>query len=135
MSPSLPVPGSPEDWLRHARSDLALAQQVAPGILFEALCFHAQQVAEKSIKAVLLQKGIVFPYTHDLARLITLLKSAEIPWPEDLNEAAGLTDYAVETRYPGLYREISDEEYHKAIETAERVLIWAESIVKGEEQR
>ena len=39
-----PTPGSPEDWLRHARSDLALAQQwQVPDVLLATLCFHAQQ--------------------------------------------------------------------------------------------
>jgi HEPN domain-containing protein len=69
MPPDAPTPGSPEDWWRHARSDLALARQRnAPDILWTTLCFHTQQAVEKGIKAVLLQRGIVFPYTHDLAR-------------------------------------------------------------------
>ena len=53
-----PTPGSPEDWLRHARSDLALAQQwQVPDVLLAALCFHAQQTVEKSLKAVLVQRA------------------------------------------------------------------------------
>src|SRR4029450_13974762 len=37
MPPDASTPGSPEDWLRHARSDLALAQQRGvPEILKEA---------------------------------------------------------------------------------------------------
>src|SRR6266571_2005457 len=60
MPPDTPTPGSPEDWLRHARSDLALAQQrSAPEILLTTLCFHTQQAAEKGIKAVLVQQGPV----------------------------------------------------------------------------
>lgn len=79
MSPDVPTPGSPEDWLRHARSDLALARQRnTPDILLTTLCFHTQQAAEKALKAVLLQNGVVFPYTHDLARLITLVQEARI---------------------------------------------------------
>src|SRR5262245_16289225 len=89
MPPDAPTPGSPEDWLRHARSDLALARQRgAPEILLTTLCFHTQQATEKGIKAVLIQQGIVFPYTHDLARLITLVREARLPWPEELDAAA-----------------------------------------------
>ena len=56
-----PTPGSPEDWLRHARSDLALAQQwQVPDVLLAALCFHAQQTVEKSLKAVLVHVGALF---------------------------------------------------------------------------
>ena len=40
-------PGSPADWLRHAHSDLELAKakELSEDILFEELCFHAQQTA------------------------------------------------------------------------------------------
>lgn len=42
MPPEAVVPGSPDDWLRHARSDLLLAQQpVPPEVLLAMLCFHA----------------------------------------------------------------------------------------------
>lgn len=48
--------GSPDDWLRHAYSDLELARVALPAkVLLELLCFHAQQAAEKSLKAVYLQ--------------------------------------------------------------------------------
>ena len=48
-------PGSPQDWLRHARSDLALAGVPKTGkVLYAHLCFHAQQAAEKALKGVLL---------------------------------------------------------------------------------
>ena len=49
------VPGSAEDWLRYAKSDLELARIEKPeGVLLENLCFHAQQAAEKTLKAVLI---------------------------------------------------------------------------------
>lgn len=112
MPPERSESGSPVDWLRHARSDLALAGTPrSKDVPLGTLCFHAQQAVEKSIKAVLVHKGIVFPYVHDIATLITLLIDAGLPWPEELNEAAELTPYAVEIRYPGLEREVNEEEY------------------------
>ena len=63
-----PEPGSPADWLRHAGSDLALSRTPADNeVLPETLAFHAQQAAEKSLKAVLLHAGIEPPRTHNLA--------------------------------------------------------------------
>ena len=125
-----PAPGSPEDWLRHARSDLALAQQrQVPEVLLAALCFHAQQAVEKSLKAVLVQRGVAFPYTHDLARIITLVKSGGLPWPEELDAAAALTVYAAGSRYPGPGGEMTDEEYNQAVALAKDVLDWVENIV------
>jgi HEPN domain-containing protein len=54
-------PGSAHDWLRHAKSDLAVATQTKNAdILLETLCFHAQQAAEKSLKAVLLHNAVKF---------------------------------------------------------------------------
>jgi len=56
------IPGSPSDWLRRARSDLALAKAPLPsGALYEDLCFHAQQAAEKAIKAVYRTREREFP--------------------------------------------------------------------------
>jgi HEPN domain-containing protein len=131
MPPDAPLPGSPEDWLRHAKSDLALARlRHAPDILLTTLCFHTQQAVEKGIKAVLVQRGIVFPYTHDLARLITLVQEARLPWPADLDAAAALTEYAVGSRYPGPGGEISATEYQQALTIAQRVLDWAENAIR-----
>jgi HEPN domain-containing protein len=43
------VPGSAEDWINHAESDLALAMYVDfEGVMPEALCFHVQQAVEKA---------------------------------------------------------------------------------------
>ena len=132
MPQSPPEIGSPADWLRHARSDLALARVERPAEVFlEMLCFHAQQAAEKSIKAVLLVNEIHFPYTHDVAKLISLVKEAGIRWPEGLDQAAGLTEYASETRYPGSVEPVSEEDYRQAIEVAEQVLAWAVSLIEG----
>jgi HEPN domain-containing protein len=56
MPPEESRPGSPQDWLRYARSDLGRARAVpSGGILLETLCFHAQQAAET------LAKGQLFP--------------------------------------------------------------------------
>lgn len=40
-------------WIAHARGDLAEAPPPF-GVPLELLCFHAQQAAEKALKAVLL---------------------------------------------------------------------------------
>jgi HEPN domain-containing protein len=131
MPPNQSEIGTPADWLRHARSDLALVRvEQETDVLLETLCFHAQQTAEKSLKAVLLREGIEFPYTHDIARLITLVHKAKIPWNEELDQAAELTGYAVEGRYPGSAETVSEEEYRQALAIAERVLIWAENIIE-----
>ena len=79
-----------------------------PGVYPEDLCFDAQQVAEKAIKAVMLRRGVEFPYVHDLNRLLSLLEEAGETIPEAVRRAEHLTGYATATRYPGMDEPVSD---------------------------
>ena len=132
MPPRESIPGTPQQWLRRAKSSLALARIDKPQeALWEDLCYHAQQAAEKALKAVLLDKGIGFRYVHDLQELITTLKRAAVEVPESVEQAAELTEYAVEARYPGGNEPVTEPEYRKAVKCAEAVLSWAESILQA----
>jgi HEPN domain-containing protein len=132
MPPVDVLRGSAADWLRHARSDLALARSLPADIdvLPETLGFHAQQSVEKAIKAVLVQRGVPFPKTHNIGVLLGLLPS-QLPRDAILDEAALLTDYAVSSRYPGEAEDVTEEELSTAIGIAERVLAWASEIAAG----
>ena len=122
--------GSPADWLRYARSDLELAGINRPEeVLFEELCFHAQQAAEKALKAVLIAKGISSPKTHNIRMLLDIISQVTIA-PREVEDAAGLTDYAVTTRYPGDFEPVGEEEYREALKMAKTVVIWAEEAVQ-----
>jgi HEPN domain-containing protein len=102
-------PGSAESWLRYARSDLALARIDKPeGVLLESLCFHTQQAAEKALKAALISIEIDHPKTHNIRTLLDLFPG-NISIPEDVEESAILTDYAVEFRYPGNTERVEEE--------------------------
>ena len=72
MPPDRQPPDSAEEWLNRAQSDLALATSRANGVYLEDLCFHAQQAAEKAIKAVFISRNLKFPYIHDLSCLVSL---------------------------------------------------------------
>jgi HEPN domain-containing protein len=96
------VPGSASDWLARAKGDLAIAKAPLPeGAFWEDLCFHAQQAAEKAMKAVFVQHGLTFRYTHDLDELITGLKTFGRSIPAAVEESIVLTSYAWEARYRG----------------------------------
>jgi HEPN domain-containing protein len=87
--------------LRKARVDLRLAELAASDrALLEpwAACFHAQQAAEKAIKAVLIEKQVEFPRTHDLERLRRLLPE-DAGMPFATAETTWLTDFAAAGRY------------------------------------
>jgi HEPN domain-containing protein len=53
-------PEDPREWLNRAQSNLGLARVKGNDIYLEDLCFHAQQAAEKAIKALLIKRGIEF---------------------------------------------------------------------------
>ena len=114
------------EWLQRAKSNMARAKagRVSPDILYEDLCYDAQQAVEKAFKSVCIIHEIVFPKTHDIAYLIELLEKGGVEVPENLQNAKILTGYAVETRYPGDYEPVDEEDLRKAIEIAKEVLKW-----------
>ena len=123
-------PGSPEDWLLHAQSDLALARISPPeDVMLEGLCFHAQQAVEKALKALLVSYNLEFPRTHNIGSLLDLLPDT-VSIPSEVEEAAGLTDYAVMTRYPGDTEPVNIDEYKQAICLARTVLEWVQQLLQ-----
>ena len=127
------------DWIKRAKSNLVIAKNIFKSeyevfggeVFFEELCFELQQSVEKSLKALLLFHGVEFPKTHDIDRLIKLLKINSVDIPEEILEAGILTQYAVRTRYPDDIRRITEEEYKEALEIAEKVYSWVKNqIVK-----
>jgi HEPN domain-containing protein len=135
MPPELPDPTQPAEWLRTARSDLALARAGRPthDVLYEQLCFHAQQAAEKALKAVLVARQVEFPKTHEVGELLKLVEQNGVMIAARLWDASDLTPYAVRTRYPGSEEDIEEAEYRRAVELAERVVQLAERLVASSE--
>ncbi len=127
-------PGSPADWLRRAQSDLSLARIPQPeGVLLEDLCFHAQQAAEKALKAVLVANSIPIPRTHNLTMLLGLMPG-DLELPQAVDDAAILTDYAVSSRYPGDYEPVDEDELREAVRLAEATVTWAQEQVEPREE-
>ncbi len=132
MPPKKTSIGTPQDWLRRAKGNLARAKQSKPKEAFwEDLCFDAQQAAEKAVKAVLRFHRFDFPKTHDLRQLFTLLDSKGKAVPGEIWDAVDLADYAVETRYPGPAEAVTKKEYGEAVVLAQKVIKWAKKIITG----
>ncbi len=86
-------------WLRKARSDeVAMDASLGAGA-FDAACFHAQQAAEKYLKAFLIHGDVTFPFTHNLARLVEFCAGSDESFRSLTAVVAPLTPYAVELRY------------------------------------
>ena len=123
-------PDDPREWLNRARSDLLLAHAGGGEVYPEDLCFHAQQAAEKAVKATLLMQNVRFPYTHDIAALLRLAAESGLTIPADVQQSEALSAYAIAGRYPGVVETITPEEYQEAVRWAETVVAWAERLVE-----
>jgi HEPN domain-containing protein len=124
------APDDPREWLSRARSNLIHAKSAADGVFLEDLCFDAQQAAEKSIKAVMITRGIDFPYIHNIAKLLSILEEDEGQIPPEILQAERLTRYAHETRYPGAGEPVTQADYERAVALAEAVVIWASALIE-----
>ena len=127
---SLPADASGE-WLRDVRGDLALANvPKTPAIRYAHLCFHAQQSAETSLKALFVALGLDVPRTHDLAFLMDNLPE-ETVFPLAILTLPTLNKFAVQYRYPGQGLPVSRRDWQKAVALAGETLRWsAESIAR-----
>lgn len=104
-----------------AANDLGAARvTLAAGIAYDTVCFHAQQAAEKSLKALLAASDVVPPRTHELEDLIALAKKSVAEWPFDDARIKVLTRYAVDIRYAATPIP-PRKEAAAALETAEEV--------------
>jgi HEPN domain-containing protein len=98
------------------------------------VAFHAQQCAEKYLKALLALQGIDFPKIHDLGVLTGLLAGGTVVdlTPE---EQRRLTYYATVTRYPGDYEPVGLREARRALSLARRVRKHVRSLLPKEALR
>ena len=111
----------PKAWVAKAEEDYVLARSALrhKKPLTSGASFHAQQCAEKYLKAALVARGHGFPKTHDLLVLHGLCARAAIVVPIDIKQLNRLSTYAVLTRYPG--GEPTSDEAREALETAQAV--------------
>lgn len=109
-------------WLAKADNNLLniennLAAELIP---WDTVCFHAQQVGEKTLKAFLVLNGEQPPRTHDLVALLAKANSYA-PGLADLeDDCRRLTYFSVSSRYPDPY-EPTEEEGRSPAAAAKRV--------------
>ncbi|MDQ7002734.1 MAG: HEPN domain-containing protein [Ghiorsea sp.] len=89
--------------------------------------FHAQQVVEKSLKAVLILHGVEFRKTHALDELLDLLKDSHLPLPPNEEQLEDLTPYAVLWRYD--FDSSEDVNREEVAEIVTKVYKWAEASI------
>jgi HEPN domain-containing protein len=84
-----------------AADDLTAARALVdvPSVSDAIVGFHAQQAAEKALKAALAATGPSFPFTHNVALLMQLCEDAGVELPVALAQLDLLTPYGVVGRY------------------------------------
>ena len=110
------------EWLRHADEDLRLARhafKLKSAVPYKLIGYHAQQCAEKALKAYLVFKKIDFPYTHNISLLLEMIP-LPADWSKDLRDAAILSAYAITARYPGKDK-VTKAEAVRAVSLADSV--------------
>lgn len=92
------------EWINKAEGDWIAAQRefrARKSPIYDAACFHAQQSAEKYIKARLTEAGVGFGRTHNLIALLASAIAVEPSWIALQPKLNALNAYAVQYRYPG----------------------------------
>ena len=92
------------EWLEKAEGDFATAGRevrARKNPNYDSACFHAQQVAEKYLKAILQENLHHIPRTHNLLNLLALCLPFEPTLMAFQDALARLDRYAVRFRYPG----------------------------------
>ena len=92
------------EWVAKAEGDFAIVErecQVQDNPNYDGICFHAQQCAEKYLKARLCEADITFGKIHDLVALLEQALKVEPGWEDFREDLAYLSDFAIAFRYPG----------------------------------
>jgi len=102
-----------QGWLLKAESDLSNVRMcLTNNQSLDTACFHAQQAAERFIKAYLTEQEIDFPLIHNLEKLIELCAGRDPSFSSIKTLGQELTPYAVALRY--------DSEFWPDLETTQQ---------------
>jgi HEPN domain-containing protein len=119
-----------ESWLDRAKSSLEIAKiRNSNFVYYEDLCYQAQQAVEKAIKGLLIYYKVEPQFTHNIGVLLEELE-AYINISDEIKETIKLTKYAIQTRYPGEYDDITKEDYEESIRIAKKCLDWVQNKIK-----
>jgi len=110
------------EWYEKAEQDIPAADIVAEAnpMLYDVAAFHAQQCAEKYLKAFLVFNELFPPKVHALNQLIDLAKGFDSSF-EELREAESLSKYSVRTRYPADFAVDTQQQINDILTLAKRV--------------
>lgn len=122
-------------WLAYAQADRRSARNAMKAADYRDVAFHCQQVAEKSLKAIIVRQtrrrprsgvvpyGTTPPHSHNLWRLWQHI--SDVTCPPDVREAlAALSQHYTLSRYPGVDVKYDLATAREMMERMERVWQW-----------
>ncbi len=123
------------EFLMFAEEDLKSARVLLKEEIFNQVCFHSQQVAEKSLKSFIKFKKRISPKTHSLLELLNICSQYDKRFSALLDICKFLDKFYIPTRYPdaivGSLPEglPSKKDAEKALEIAESIYNFVKEIL------
>jgi HEPN domain-containing protein len=113
-----------DEWMQRAQRDVLIAARALQGTptLPDQAAYHAQQAAEKALKAFLAASNQRLQKTHNLEHLVTRCRTIDTNFGEFVRAARTLTPYATLFRYPGGPLEPTVDEAERAVQLAREIV-------------
>jgi len=97
---------------------------------YDTAGFHAQQAAEKALKALLVCHQVDFRHTHEIQGLLALAEPVATGIQARFAAAGTLTPYAVGGRYPGPQPPLDRNEAARQLEMARTVVAHVQNLLQ-----
>ena len=122
---------TPSSFLQRPQKTRRSSDEVAesPRVTDAIYGFHAQQAAEKLLKACLAVRSVQFRRTHDLDELLAVCQQSGEPVPRSLADIGLLTSFGVQFRYEAWPESEEPLDRRKCRRSLADLRIWAEGIV------
>jgi HEPN domain-containing protein len=120
------------EWAGKAEADFAVMERegrVRKNPAYDSVCFHAQQCAEKYLKAILSEQTLEPGRTHDLVALLEQVLPMHPLWEAYRVDLAYLSDFAVAYRYPG--ESATKQQARDAIQRCRRFRLAAREVLSA----
>lgn len=111
-----------QEWIDRAEGDMHTAQRelrARSNPNYNSACFHSQQLAEKYLKAFMLQNKMHFGKTHNLEELLESIRSRFPDFELIRDVLVVLNQYGVAPRYPGA--SVTRQDAKEAVKIASHV--------------
>lgn len=115
-----------KEWMKKSREDMGTASYTLKGRKLNAAVFFAQQAAEKSLKALQIEKLGRFDRIHDLLALAKTVNAPE----NIIGCCTAINPFYTITRYPDSEERLSKKEAASLVKKAKEVVEWAEQSLK-----